>query len=56
MTSNFLIETCLETGPLTEAEIANTLEATANQPVIRAVISWLEHKIANEHDVLTTRG
>lgn len=55
-TRHVLIETCLETGHLTEAEIAEALEGTKERKELRAVMSLVECFIAEAHAEATLRG
>lgn len=52
----FLIETCLETGPLTDAEIREVLAGTRERAEIRAVMSLLECYIAEAGAEADARG
>lgn len=45
--STLLIETCLEDGHLTEAEIRKQLAGRATLPQMAAVVSLIENSIAN---------
>lgn len=55
-TRHVLIETCLETGHMTEGEIAGALEGTKERKEMRAVISLIECFIAEAHTEATARG
>ncbi len=51
-----LVETCMESGPLTEDQIADALEATHETRELRAVMSLIECFIAEAHAEMTQRG
>lgn len=51
-----LIETCIEGGPMTEAEVRAALAGTDKQPQVRAMLSWIEWYIAQSHQESDTRG
>jgi hypothetical protein len=52
----FLIETCLETGPMTDAEMREVLADTRERVEIRAVMSLLECYIAEAGAEADARG
>jgi len=54
--SLFLIETCLETGAMSEAEIRAALSDTRERVEIRAVMSLVECYIAEAGSVADARG
>jgi hypothetical protein len=51
-----LLETCMEGGPLTEAEIQTALAGQVRQPLALAIISFLEWKITCERSTAEVRG
>lgn len=53
---NTLIETCIEGGPLTEAEVRAALAGADKLPQVRAMLSWIEWFIAQAHQLSDTRG
>lgn len=54
--TTMLIETCLETGPMTAAEIAGALEGTRERKELRAVMSLVECFIAEARAEANVRG
>lgn len=46
--STLLIETCMEGGALTDAQIAQALAGQAHAPAIKAMLSLIELAIGNE--------
>lgn len=51
-----LIETCLESGAMTEAQIREALKGTRHWPSIRAVVSLMEAYLADAANEAEVRG
>jgi len=51
-----LLETCLESGPMTQEQMAEALAGQARVPVVMAIISKLEHCINDLRNETETPG
>lgn len=56
MSEGLLIETCLEGGQLTEAQVRAALAGTAKFPQVIAMLSWIEYQIGKQRDMSEVRG
>ncbi len=54
--TNTLIETCVEGGWMTEEETREVLAGKALHPETKAVLSWIEFKIAQQGDEADVKG